>query len=398
MSAESEQDTVWNAYIDKYNSEPNNAQQLLNFSKNKSYNVPSLSFASARQTLNRNRGKGRVYPANSKANPISVSSSSSAIINAASKLQEAVEPADLSIFKQGFDRCDDSLLGCPSLNRLAVTLRYYQKSFDQQYRDTFMHFINNIYPQKELLNDYIHLMRLHQDQIENIRNDYINNQGIIKCNIKTCPFTQRHHRISDDNKTTESDSTEFNFIKETIDSLHFYIMHMFEVGLRIPRMDNDIDPENEEKKDNNIYFDQDFDRIHTKIRDLNETTPSFLRFDTENNSKFNIKTDKNGTEDDNKTQGIIDGGATYLDEFLTHLQQDGIEENIIENLRIFMKNEEYETESLIIDIRNNGQNGNISQCINNPKYAQSITNAIGASVGMFYLQLYDVPDIIIMYI
>ena len=60
MAEESTADLVWNAYLDKYNTEPSNAQQLLNFSKNKSNNVTNLSFAISRKTLNRNKGKGTI--------------------------------------------------------------------------------------------------------------------------------------------------------------------------------------------------------------------------------------------------------------------------------------------------------------------------------------------------
>ena len=60
MADESSHDSVWNAYINKHNSEPFNAQQLLNFSKNKANNVIPLSFSNARKTFNRNKGKGKI--------------------------------------------------------------------------------------------------------------------------------------------------------------------------------------------------------------------------------------------------------------------------------------------------------------------------------------------------
>ena len=60
MADESTQDTVWNAYIDKHDSEPTYAQQLLNFSKNKTNNVTTLTFSNARKTFDRNKGKGKI--------------------------------------------------------------------------------------------------------------------------------------------------------------------------------------------------------------------------------------------------------------------------------------------------------------------------------------------------
>lgn len=48
MSIEQE-DAVWNSYIDKYNKEPVDASQLLNYSKNKNNDCITLNFSSSRK-------------------------------------------------------------------------------------------------------------------------------------------------------------------------------------------------------------------------------------------------------------------------------------------------------------------------------------------------------------
>ena len=48
-NTEQQEDAVWNAYVDKYNKEPNDASQLLNFSKNKNNDCINLNFSSARK-------------------------------------------------------------------------------------------------------------------------------------------------------------------------------------------------------------------------------------------------------------------------------------------------------------------------------------------------------------
>ena len=68
MANEATYDEVWNAYINKHNSEPNNAQQFLNFSKNKSNNVTALGFSNARKIFNKNKGKGKVDIVSSNTN------------------------------------------------------------------------------------------------------------------------------------------------------------------------------------------------------------------------------------------------------------------------------------------------------------------------------------------
>ena len=56
----SEEDIVWNAYMDKHSREPSNPQQLLNFSKNKENKVSVLGFGDARKLFEKNKGKGRI--------------------------------------------------------------------------------------------------------------------------------------------------------------------------------------------------------------------------------------------------------------------------------------------------------------------------------------------------
>ena len=60
MADKATQNAVWNAYFNKHNCEPSNPQQLLNFSKNKANNVAALGFLQARNTFNRNQGKGKI--------------------------------------------------------------------------------------------------------------------------------------------------------------------------------------------------------------------------------------------------------------------------------------------------------------------------------------------------
>eukprot|EP01084_Bolivina_argentea_P017873 33328_1 len=59
MAEESAQNSVWNSYIEKHNTEPSTAQQLLNFARNKSNLVACFTYLTARQVFARNKGKGK---------------------------------------------------------------------------------------------------------------------------------------------------------------------------------------------------------------------------------------------------------------------------------------------------------------------------------------------------
>ena len=84
------------------------------------------------------------------------------------------------------------------------------------------------------MDDYIHLINKHQSDLESIQDDLITNYNLNKCQIKKCNFTQRHHRIISDgvDNVNNDNLKEINFISEIIDSLHYYICHIFDAGLR----------------------------------------------------------------------------------------------------------------------------------------------------------------------
>ena len=105
MADEVAQNAVWNTYFDKHNCEPSNPQQLLNFSKNKANDVAALGFLQARNTYNRNQGKGKITTKSSNdinANPTSMinsnipSSTSRAINKDASNKQDGGLDVDLN--------------------------------------------------------------------------------------------------------------------------------------------------------------------------------------------------------------------------------------------------------------------------------------------------------------
>ena len=78
-----------------------------------------------------------------------------------SNLSNEIEQPDLSLFngiEEPSENCNDHQK-CPSLNRLALTLKYYSKLDiinNQQHQNTFIHFVKEVHT--SLLNDYIHFV------------------------------------------------------------------------------------------------------------------------------------------------------------------------------------------------------------------------------------------------
>ena len=287
-------------------------------------------------------------------------------------LETAPITINLSIFKEKNDRCRD-FVQCSPINRLLNALKYYAMldiSNNQQQQEIFADFINNIYSQ-QLLSDYTHLVTKHGQYLEKIHSSIINNKMFTKCNIKRCDFTTRHQserRNNDGNKDHALDPI-LSFYKETMDSLHFYLFHCFDAGVRTKKPDNNNDDE-EEKGDR--YFDAEFNRIHRIVSEKRNITKTFDRFKA-NNTTFSIVT----TPVSNHIDGNVD---TFLDEIYKHLVAVGVKNHYIEELRYFVNDQQYETDAIQYDVDDDNDNdGNIQQHISNKHCIESIKEFVQTS-------------------
>ena len=120
--------------------------------------------------------------------------------------------------------------------------------------------------------------------------------------IESCTFTARHHQTNHHHQQQQQDETpggeekiaedtKLNFYKQALDTLHFYIFHIFECGLRSTKqgLQNKYNLEFK-NEDNDEYFDREFALLRQSLSKTNTNTKSFERFKRENNSKFTIQT------------------------------------------------------------------------------------------------------------
>lgn len=279
--------------------------------------------------------------------------------------------ASLLIFKEQSIECKQpESINCLSIKRLLMALKYYSmldvvNNKDDQ--NTFIQFINEIYI--NLLNDYIHLVTVHGNQLQELYQFITNSEVFTNCNINHCQFTSRHHRTNT-NMISDYDSVlELN--TEIMDSLHFYLFHCFDVGLRTFAKETkdigNIHQDSERKHIQNEFYDPSFSKMVNKVDHCSQTTTSFNRF--QNNKKYSIQTAVN--ENDTMKNN------TYLDELYQHLIENKKEENneeIVYKLRRFVRNEQFDSESLMEDIMEILPRGNVSNHIQNAECIDSIQN------------------------
>eukprot|EP01084_Bolivina_argentea_P090682 163351_1 len=144
-----------------------------------------------------------------------------------------------------------------------------------------------------------------------------------------------------------------------MDSLHFYVFHLFDCGLRTI-IGNDIDEDNDEiKQDKQEYFDVVFARVTKMINDRKYITSSFARF--RNNNKFNMAIDKIDSRSNSGKKGI-----TFMDEFYEYLSHKNIDDTVVNAFRNIIMLEEYDSETMAYDV------DDINYTSKRPRFARRI--------------------------
>eukprot|EP01084_Bolivina_argentea_P169002 292995_1 len=224
---------------------------------------------------------------------------------------------------------EEIIESCSSLKRLMHALKYYSLldiSNSKICGETLLNFIQNIYHQ--FLDDFSHLIEEHQPQLHRIHASLLTNSkyGFIQCDMKSCKYTSRHHSIRDEdninNNTVTVSDPMLRFCVEMMDSLHFYVFHLFDCGLRLISNANETTDSFEERK-TAIY-------------------PIVATFDRFNNStKFSINIQPNQNNN----------SETYLDELYTYLNDKKRENDCnYASLSKFLISEDFDTDTVEYDI------------------------------------------------
>eukprot|EP01083_Nonionella_stella_P197235 725319_1 len=81
------------------------------------------------------------------------------------------------------------------------------------------------------------------------------------------------------------------FYSQVLDSLHFYLVHLFECGLRTEQPNpNTADDDEEANQNMYTYFDKAFDKVAKLINERQHIRSGFNRLEKKStNSKFNIQ-------------------------------------------------------------------------------------------------------------
>ena len=229
---------------------------------------------------------------------------------------------DLKVFENiaEDDHCDGKHgKHCQCMVRVTAALDYYGVlvigALGNQLVDdpkaVFTDFCEKVYPKKYFLNDYIHWVLHHKDEeeITKLRSSL----HFICESAKLCGATTRHYR--DRRVTTdENDGEERNVFMEKMDSIHFNVFHLNELGLRISSEDLKIEiTENDEGKDEEHLKELQLKRMAEVIATKRELFGA-ERLDEDTNFKFTIQVQEMG-----KDKGVAESIGMSKFSLVNHL-------------------------------------------------------------------------------
>ena len=231
---------------------------------------------------------------------------------------------------------DKSVIMCPAMKRLLAILNYYNSLMvshgdgeEEILRSQFIAFCDNHYDQKWMLEDHIHLLTNHSDPMTT-KNLAARLEWKCFEEFKQCHVTTRHYR------NRQRDGKEgIHIYIDMMDSLHFNILHLNDVGLRVNvNLEHESNYDDDDSLVNEAYL-----RMTREI--ILKREEGFLeRLDgAGKGSKFSLCS---GLENGVATKS----GMTQMDFVLTDWQKEVGDESTIQNLAHFLNVERYDTETM----------------------------------------------------
>eukprot|EP01084_Bolivina_argentea_P084136 152252_1 len=209
---------------------------------------------------------------------------------------------------------------CDIINRIMKAMKFIETVNDAKKQTEF---ISETWTQ--LLNDRIHLIKIHHDDIDRI------SEHMPPCNFNECSYTTRHYGYSPQHNI--ADPSEI-FNKRVVDGLHFYLHHLTDVGLRINHHEHYI---SDEKKQETDCYDAKFAMKNKLISQKSVTTNKIPRFLSEN-KKFTIVIDDNYNQSTGEQMTMIDKCIAYITA-KRNVKLTGFKE--------FLREEEYDTDAIM---------------------------------------------------
>eukprot|EP01084_Bolivina_argentea_P265350 449753_1 len=288
------------------------------------------------------------------------------------------EGVDISIFKIATSRHEFcyEYQSCAYLKRICVALKYYDSIDDNGTdKEAFNKFCQETYI--NLIDDYCHVIKEHENDLKSIINMLRNKYGFKKCKVSQCNKVRRHYTRNTTETEREMQDKQYMFYSEIYDQIHHFLFHLQALGLRTNLIE--INYKNDDINDINYVDFSCMDQTLRKQRDIirSKRTKSGLdlsRYNAEHN-KYNIHIDGDRNYSIScPYHSDMKHEATFCDEMYKHIQSNqSNQDEKIQSLKTFLDGEEYDTDAVRCDLCDiNNIQSNIFNHINDSFFVDSI--------------------------
>lgn len=168
------------------------------------------------------------------------------------------ESKDDKLIDNKINKCKE--LKCDYLQRIIYAIKFYHNIDIIKDQIELIKFVNNKYI--EFINDYHHILFVHENDIEEIHNLLLTKYNESPCKLNTCYRVSRNIRnlqeeeiVNYDIDNNQENNIELTFWINLFDSLHCYFLHIYDYGYRIPHNFKMQSIQNEDDDDDDdIYF------------------------------------------------------------------------------------------------------------------------------------------------
>ncbi len=283
--------------------------------------------------------------------------------NAKASTKQTEFATDFSMYQSQPSPCTSLQERCDYTTRVIHAIKYYSSftnviNISDDLKQNLVKFGKEIYT--SLLDDFIHITQYHNDHLDAILQIITVEYGV-KCNFKDCRSLSRHFGDAElEGKENEDD--EFIFYRNLFDSVHCYLLHSFDIGLRVSKKDL-------QSNDGTHDYDEQFSNVRCIVEEKANDFKS-KRFTV---NKFNIKVNEPRIPPSNHNK------MTYLDGLYDYVNDHGLKEEKLQKLIDFITLNEYDTDALRDDIdMEDAKNSNLAIEFNTKEAVESTPSIIVA--------------------
>ena len=219
------------------------------------------------------------------------------------------------------------------------------------------------------MNDYEHVINTHEQHLEEINNQIKDCEEYGPCENSQCHLFRRFHDEEERKASNNRKDHKSHFYCDIFDSIHNWLMHMYETGMRIKKSvidkdDDTLQNSDEKGKDQQANIDKHFAKISNHVRNKREKLrirSDRFRDDDKGNNKFKLKV----TNKQSATDQQCEEGNTFIDIMLEEIEKAKLEIQVRDKLIAFIKQELFDTDALNEDLVDSKKGSNIIQATAN---------------------------------